>query len=248
MGGATTINQYLAAGLIDELRLHIAPLTFGTATRIFDGVPPLELEQINARAASLVTHVTYRRLLDQGIDRESRGDRCGAGRVVRAAGRHPPARGVRAGRWHPPRWSSLLAVVGTSPRRWQCRRSGRRRSRPAQKPRMRVPLSHFLLVGPDPTAFHGRSQTHGRRPTKVSRIVAFIASRKYWRTVDLDALSARVNLIEAPCVARVSRRAEVHLVETTEMESSCVVCGCREADPSTGLRGRTGISSPCSPP
>jgi len=60
MGGATTINQYLAAGLIDELGLHIVPLTLGAGTRIFDGVPPLKLEQVKSRVASLVTHVTYR--------------------------------------------------------------------------------------------------------------------------------------------------------------------------------------------
>ncbi|MGW4528261.1 dihydrofolate reductase family protein [Amycolatopsis sp. NPDC004378] len=60
LGGATTINQYLTAGLIDELRLHIAPLTLGAGTRIFDGVPPLKLEQVTARTTSLVTHVTYR--------------------------------------------------------------------------------------------------------------------------------------------------------------------------------------------
>jgi dihydrofolate reductase len=60
MGGATTINQYLTAGLIDELQLHIAPITLGAGTRLFDGVPPLKLEQVDARAASLVTHVTYR--------------------------------------------------------------------------------------------------------------------------------------------------------------------------------------------
>jgi dihydrofolate reductase len=60
IGGATTVNQYLAAGLIDELRLHISPLTLGAGTRLFDGVPPLKLEQIKSRAASLVTHVTYR--------------------------------------------------------------------------------------------------------------------------------------------------------------------------------------------
>ena len=59
-GGATTINQYLAAGLIDELRLHIVPFTLGAGTRLFDGVPPLSLEQVGSRAASLVTHVTYR--------------------------------------------------------------------------------------------------------------------------------------------------------------------------------------------
>jgi dihydrofolate reductase len=59
-GGATTINQYLAAGLIDELRLHIVPLTLGTGTRLFDGVPPLNLEQVESRAASTVTHLIYR--------------------------------------------------------------------------------------------------------------------------------------------------------------------------------------------
>jgi dihydrofolate reductase len=59
-GGATTINQYLAAGLIDELRLHIVPLMLGAGTRLFDGVPPLQLEQVKSRAATLVTHVTYR--------------------------------------------------------------------------------------------------------------------------------------------------------------------------------------------
>ena len=59
-GGASTINQYLAAGLIDELRPHIVPLTLGAGTRLFDGVPPLNLEQVDSRAASSVTHVTYR--------------------------------------------------------------------------------------------------------------------------------------------------------------------------------------------
>ena len=33
MGGANTINQYLAAGLIDELWLHILPVTTGAGTR-----------------------------------------------------------------------------------------------------------------------------------------------------------------------------------------------------------------------
>ncbi|HEU5107585.1 MAG TPA: dihydrofolate reductase family protein [Micromonosporaceae bacterium] len=59
-GGATTINQYLTAGLLDEMRLHIVPLTLGAGTRLFDGVPPLKLEQVTARAASTVLHVTYR--------------------------------------------------------------------------------------------------------------------------------------------------------------------------------------------
>ncbi|MDT9699101.1 dihydrofolate reductase family protein [Streptomyces sp. P17] len=59
-GGATTINQYLAAGLVDELRLHIVPFTLGAGTRVFEGVPPLRLEQVTSRSASLVTHLTYR--------------------------------------------------------------------------------------------------------------------------------------------------------------------------------------------
>jgi dihydrofolate reductase len=58
-GGATTINQYLAAGLVEEMRLHITPFTMGAGTRLFEGVPPLKLEQVKARAASSVTHVTY---------------------------------------------------------------------------------------------------------------------------------------------------------------------------------------------
>ena len=59
-GGATTVNQYLAAGLIDEIRLHIVPLTLGAGTRLFDGVPPLNLEQVTSRATTSVTHLIYR--------------------------------------------------------------------------------------------------------------------------------------------------------------------------------------------
>lgn len=59
-GGPDTINQYLTAGLIDELRLHIVPLTLSSGARVFDGVPPLNLDLLESRAASSVTHVTYR--------------------------------------------------------------------------------------------------------------------------------------------------------------------------------------------
>lgn len=37
MGGANTVNQYLASGLIEELWLHIVPVTIGSGTRLFDG-------------------------------------------------------------------------------------------------------------------------------------------------------------------------------------------------------------------
>jgi dihydrofolate reductase len=59
-GGTATVNQYLAAGLIDELRTHIAPVTLGAGERLFDGVPPLHLELLDVRAASLATHISYR--------------------------------------------------------------------------------------------------------------------------------------------------------------------------------------------
>ena len=62
-GGATTINQCLAAGHIDELRLHVVPVTAGlrSGSRIFDGVPRVNFETVSARATPHVTHLTYRR-------------------------------------------------------------------------------------------------------------------------------------------------------------------------------------------
>jgi dihydrofolate reductase len=48
-GGASTVNQFQVAGLLDELRLHITPFTVGAGTRIFDGAPPLRLEQVASR-------------------------------------------------------------------------------------------------------------------------------------------------------------------------------------------------------
>jgi dihydrofolate reductase len=59
-GGPATINQYLAADLIDEIHAHIAPVTVGAGERLFDGVPPLNLEIIAVRGASLATHISYR--------------------------------------------------------------------------------------------------------------------------------------------------------------------------------------------
>jgi len=59
-GGASTLNQYLAAGLLDELRLHVTPCILGAGERVFDGVPAQQLERVSVRATSLVTHITYR--------------------------------------------------------------------------------------------------------------------------------------------------------------------------------------------
>ncbi len=48
-GGADVINQYLAAGHVDELELHVVPLLLGGGARLFEGIgPDLGLGQIQA--------------------------------------------------------------------------------------------------------------------------------------------------------------------------------------------------------
>jgi dihydrofolate reductase len=60
-GGADLINQYLAAGLVDEIEVHVAPLVLGGGERLFDGVgPDLKLEQLRAVEAPGVAHLKYR--------------------------------------------------------------------------------------------------------------------------------------------------------------------------------------------
>jgi dihydrofolate reductase len=60
-GGAQTVNQYLAADLIDELRLHVAPIVLGGGERLFVGVGDLNLERVGPPSgSSLVSHLTYR--------------------------------------------------------------------------------------------------------------------------------------------------------------------------------------------
>ncbi len=63
-GGARTINQYLAAGLVHELRLHVAPILLGGGERLFADVRDLGLVPAGSRATRLVTHLTYRRATD----------------------------------------------------------------------------------------------------------------------------------------------------------------------------------------
>lgn len=60
MGGANTVNQYLAAGLVDELWLHIVPVTIGAGTRLFEGVSNITLEAIEVSGTNLVTHIRYK--------------------------------------------------------------------------------------------------------------------------------------------------------------------------------------------
>jgi dihydrofolate reductase len=60
-GGARTINEYLAAGLVDEVELHVVPILLGGGARLFEGVgPEVKLEPIRVVEAPGVSHLKYR--------------------------------------------------------------------------------------------------------------------------------------------------------------------------------------------
>ena len=59
-GGANAIQQYLAAGLLDELYLHIVPTVLGTGQRLLEDVGDPTLEPVKVIASPAVTHVKYR--------------------------------------------------------------------------------------------------------------------------------------------------------------------------------------------
>jgi dihydrofolate reductase len=59
-GGASTVRQAFAAGVIDELTLTIAPVLLGAGERLFDGVQDPGFEPIVAVDSELVTHIRYR--------------------------------------------------------------------------------------------------------------------------------------------------------------------------------------------
>ena len=59
-GGAQTIQQFLAAGLLNELYLHIVPVLLGAGERLLDNVGDPELEPVEVVASPGVTHVRYR--------------------------------------------------------------------------------------------------------------------------------------------------------------------------------------------
>jgi dihydrofolate reductase len=62
-GGANTIQQYLRAGLIDELHVAIAPVLLGGGERLFEGVDlrALEYECAQFVGSGKATHVVLRR-------------------------------------------------------------------------------------------------------------------------------------------------------------------------------------------
>ena len=59
-GGADVIQQYLAAGLVDEFDLHVVPILLGGGARLLENVGDLKLEQLRAIDAPGVTHIKYR--------------------------------------------------------------------------------------------------------------------------------------------------------------------------------------------
>jgi dihydrofolate reductase len=59
-GGASAIRQYLAAGSLDELYLHIVPVILGAGERLLEDVGDPVLEPIKVVASPAVTHIKYR--------------------------------------------------------------------------------------------------------------------------------------------------------------------------------------------
>ena len=61
-GGAEVVNEYLAAGLLDELQLSVAPVLLGDGARLFDdlGDAKVQLEQVRVVEAPGVAHLRYR--------------------------------------------------------------------------------------------------------------------------------------------------------------------------------------------
>lgn len=59
-GGASTLQQYLAAGLVDEFSISISPILLGAGERLFDNVGDLKLERIRVIEGPDAIHVKYR--------------------------------------------------------------------------------------------------------------------------------------------------------------------------------------------
>ncbi|HEX8305497.1 MAG TPA: dihydrofolate reductase family protein [Jatrophihabitans sp.] len=59
-GGAQAVQQYLAAGLLDQLQLHIVPVVLGSGERLLVDVGNPLLQPVQVVASPSVTHVTYR--------------------------------------------------------------------------------------------------------------------------------------------------------------------------------------------
>jgi dihydrofolate reductase len=61
-GGASTVQQYLNAGLVDEILISLVPVFLGSGTRLFDnlGTGAPRPDQVEVVEAPGVTHIRYR--------------------------------------------------------------------------------------------------------------------------------------------------------------------------------------------
>lgn len=59
-GGASTVRQFLRAGYLDELYLHIAPILLGKGERLLEDVGDLQMTPVEVIASPAVTHIRYR--------------------------------------------------------------------------------------------------------------------------------------------------------------------------------------------
>ncbi|MCC6457303.1 MAG: dihydrofolate reductase [Caldilineaceae bacterium] len=61
-GGANIIQQYLKAGLLDEIQIHLVPVLLGGGIRLFDhlGTEHIELESTRVIDSVGVTHLRFR--------------------------------------------------------------------------------------------------------------------------------------------------------------------------------------------
>lgn len=61
MGGASIIQQALAAGLVDSLQLHLAPVVLTGGTRLFENLTePISLERTQIVESQHATHLRFR--------------------------------------------------------------------------------------------------------------------------------------------------------------------------------------------
>jgi len=60
-GGANVIRQYLEAGLLDEMYIHVAPLLFGGGIPLFEGLNPggIELRKTSSIETPRATHLRF---------------------------------------------------------------------------------------------------------------------------------------------------------------------------------------------
>jgi dihydrofolate reductase len=70
-GGASVAQQYLKAGLLDELQIHLVPVLLGGGVRLFDrlGIEAIELEATRVIASPFVTHLRFR-VVNGALSRE----------------------------------------------------------------------------------------------------------------------------------------------------------------------------------